>query len=415
MMSPKDLYLKMLEGLTYEDLAEEEGISKIAVRSKVQRFYNSNDLPPPSKLIEMAPSEQFEILSKMNLEEEEQIPHSSVKINGEGDRIVTTILNSSVEELSDTNFLLEELGLNPKEWTLKSATLSKWGREGTEQSSVRVQVSPIEKVIDYEKLFKSLATTLEKHPVEYRKVVELNQSEDNLVIPLFDLHVQKKESFYFSEYFAKISKAISRGFKNVIFIFGGDGLEHDNFISTTEQGTRIDDTDIVGDYSYLFKHLNYLIEVANKFSKDVSFIYVRGNHSPSLDWAISHALKEVYSEHNNIFFDIDKDSLVKGIMVDKVFIGMYHGHKSFKKGGLVPSFITAFPTEWSSSSFRLILSGHYHTETETLKDLGSATHHQQPSPKPPNTWAKQNNYSSHFVGSKLYVLGQDRIKEIIYV
>lgn len=417
-MKPKYLYKQALLGDTYAELAERCGLSYSAVRSRVQRFYQSNNLPSPAIFSELNQRDKNHVMAQLGDDPEDySLPPAHTRISSNGEREIQKILDLAPEELGDKLYLLAQLGLSPDEWDIKEASLSEWGSVDRPMTSVRVRVTPAVESIDYGQFFGALAElSIPKTGMPKKFVDEFMEEEESLVIPLFDLHLQETDRERMERIFEEIEWIIHVGaYKNIHIIFGGDGLEHDNFVSTTEFGTRIDDTDIQADYEFLYQSLYNIIYESLQSSNNVSFTYLRGNHSPSLDWAISHALKQTFESDCGVTFDIDKDNLIKAKKLENVFIGMFHGHKSPKKDSFVTQFITKFPQEWADAEYRIIYSGHLHSELEVIKDLGSAVHHQQPSPKKLNLWADQNNFVSHFVGVKLYLFSASALKEVYYI
>lgn len=412
------MYLKAIQGESYRDISRQTNRTPVAVRSSIQRFYQENTLPSPSMFGKLTPTEQTRLIATLAEQEDVEDGYPSyVRIFDSGEREIQQVVDGTQEQLNDKFFLCEKLGLDPEQWDIKEASMSKWGTEYDYRTSVRVRVSPIANKVDYEKLFKDFAQVIIPHEPDPIKSTALH--ENTLVIPLFDLHAQVSDTGLKDKFREIRAKVATQAYRNIHIIFGGDGLEHDNFVATTESGTRTEDTNIHEDYVMLYSELALLLRSCYFWADNTHFTYLRGNHSPSLDWAMSHALKVYCGNMPDVSFDIDKDKLVKGVLVDEVFIGMFHGQKQFKKDQLVPQFIAKFPMEWSSAKTRIIFSGHYHSEKEVqynlIDDLGSASWHQQPSPKPSNNWAENNNFMSHFVGIKLYEFNGEKLKGIYYV
>lgn len=412
------MYLKAIQGESYRDISRQTNRTPVAVRSSIQRFYQENTLPSPSMFGKLTPTEQTRLIASLAEQEDVEDGYPSyVRIFDSGEREIQQVVDGTQEQLNDKFFLCEKLGLDPEQWDIKEASMSKWGTEYDYRTSVRVRVSPITNKVDYEKLFKDFAQVIIPHEPDPIKSTALH--ENTLVIPLFDLHAQVSDTGLKDKFREIRAKVATQAYRNIHIIFGGDGLEHDNFVATTESGTRTEDTNIHEDYVMLYSELALLLRSCYFWADNTHFTYLRGNHSPSLDWAMSHALKVYCANMPDVSFDIDKDKLVKGVLVDEVFIGMFHGQKQFKKDQLVPQFIAKFPMEWSSAKTRIIFSGHYHSEKEVqynlIDDLGSASWHQQPSPKPSNNWAENNNFMSHFVGIKLYEFNGEKLKGIYYV
>lgn len=388
------------DGMNYEEIALKYNTSYDAVRSAIRRYRQS--LKDKGK--------------------EEEMPNEFITIDHSGTQTRSKIIEISPDDMEDYDVILRKFDLNPELWVLKSCSFSKWGREGDQRYSTRITAVPIEKSVPtLDEVFQTYIDGINKlKPFRHDEIPEKHKYSNNkcLVIPLFDLHFQAgdEEEDYGVPYFVNMRYLITRDFyEKIIIILGGDALEHDNFIYTTEEGTRTEDTDLVQDMLSLQKHLEDLIHLCVMRSKQVEFIYVRGNHSPSTDWAVTNALRTRFDGFDNVTFDMDEKTLLKGTTCEGVFIGAYHGHRTIKNGQHGSEFSIRFPYDWAKTGLKLIFTGHYHSEKETISDEGTCLVHRQPSPKPSNQWAENRNYISHFTGLKVYVIDYYGLQEIHYI
>lgn len=386
-------------GLTYEEIGEKHGTTSEAVRSAIRR-YQTKKVPvsyPPQE-----PENEF------------------IKIEEDGTQTHSKVINIKPDEMSDAETVIRKFDLNPAQWRLKECSFSKWGKEGDYRYSTRIKVEP-KKIgaLSTKEILDAFIAGIPALPE--KKIVPMGEMpRTSLVIPLFDLHFQQStdelKNEYEHSYFNKIEQHLEQNtYREIYIILGGDALEHDNFVFTTEKGTRTGDTDLVADMLNLQWKMENLLWLASTKAEKVYFDYVRGNHSPSTDWAVSNALHTRFRNTHNISFDLDESSLLKGKLIGHVFVGAYHGHRTIKAGGHTGGFSLRFPQLWADSETKLILTGHYHSESEIATDESTCLVHRQPSPKPSNQWAENRNYLSHFSGVKLYELNDSCIEKVHYI
>ena len=417
----KQYYTLLLKGYSLKQVADMMDEEYEKVRKGIYRFARDNNLPTASEIQNLS----FEgIETAYRITNKEKSEEDSIKelerkfteefTTKEDGEVTSTKLISQSDLASEESILLSH-GINPEEFTLTSHRQSKWDNAGGEQRySSRVTVKPKKLEITQEELLDKILSKIDKlEPYKIERIDtikdKIKHKEKTLVIPLYDLHFQYTteeqkiytEEFYYDVFLKKVVNILlSEQPEDVVIIFGGDALEHDNFVFTTESGTRTDDTELDQDYVALFNFLDALISTILYYGQSgVSFLYVRGNHSPSMDWALSHALKQKYSTELGVKFDLSLDTL-KHITVYDSFIGLKHGHINARERE-ADTLVYLNPKEYAECKYHYMFTGHYHRIKEYVVDKSSIYYIQFPSPAINNNWAKDLQFNSQFSGLRI--------------
>lgn len=388
----KSYYQLMREGHKIQEIADHAGISYETMRKGIYRYAKKNDLPTSSVAMKQTPKVKVDEKNKAFIEKTVNLPNGDVEVT----RLVPS------ETIDSPDDLLLELGLDPEHWTVKESARSKWGYKlGKMQFSVRVRVTP--KKVEYEQ-FELLEEILKKvrefKPEALCYDENIPNKKETLIIPLYDLHYSVPNKAYFDYFLVRLSQKMKETiYEEIVIILGGDSLEHDNFIFTTEAGTRTEETNIREDYDGLYQFLIGVLDRSSRSASKVRYINVRGNHSPSMDWAVSHSLSYMFPK---VEFDIEPATL-KAITIYDSFFGIEHGHlRAGKRDEQSIGYL--FRQPFAQSQFHYILSGHYHSDKEFVSDSGTFMRLQFPSPELGNNWKKDNIFHSQFRGIKCLIV-----------
>lgn len=396
----KKYYDLRREGHTTQELADLAGVSYETMRKGIYRYAKKNRLLLPS---ELSPDELDTGSEKAFIER--------TKIHSNGEEEVTRLVPE--EAFDNPENLLKELGYNPEAWDVIESSRAKWGKkEGKTFFSVRTRVRPKTSEITQIELLQSILTEVSKYkpnPILYPTVIP--NKKQSLVIPLYDLHYSVDNLPYFRKFLGEIHAEMGEStYEEITIILGGDALEHDNFVFTTEAGTRTEGTNIRKDYVALYHFLAELFNLALDKATKVRYYNVRGNHSPSMDWTLSFMLQELFPQ---IEMDIEPDSL-KAISVYDTFIALEHGDiKSAKR--VEESIGYLYRDLFAECNFHYIFTGHLHGEKEILSDTGTFVKIRFPSPADSNEWSKKHIYHSQFRGLRCLVIEEgEGIKKNFY-
>lgn len=396
----KKYYNLLKEGNTTQELADLAGIPYETMRKGIYRYAKKNKLPLPSEVM----ADELETNSEKAFIEK-------TKIHSNGEEEITRLVPE--EALDNPEALLEELGYNPEAWDVIESARSKWGRKaGKMFFSVRVRARPKTNEITQEELLQSILAEVTKYkPDPIIIPTNIPNKKQSLVIPLYDLHYSIDNIPYFQKFLQELAKELEGNvYEEIVITLGGDALEHDNFVFTTEAGTRTEDTNIRADYVALYRFLADLFNFALDKAPKVRYYNIRGNHSPSMDWTLSLMLSELFPQ---VETDIEPDSL-KAINVYDTFIAFEHGDiKSAKR--VEESIGYLYRDLFSRCNFHYIFTGHLHGEKEVLTDTGTFVKIRFPSPADSNEWSKKHIYHSQFRGLRCLVIEEgEGIKRNFY-
>ncbi len=140
--------------------------------------------------------------------------------------------------------LIELHGFNSKEFQLKSVTSNEWTTPTNGETYYNYQskiiVAPIIKkeigIGEIKEFFLDITP----------KKIELSCDElpkDYLLIPLADMHFGLNSDKDYEVLRREIADKILNQYEEILFTMHGDYFHVDNFLNTTEKGTRIDDVD----------------------------------------------------------------------------------------------------------------------------------------------------------------------------
>src|SRR5699024_2517097 len=150
-----------------------------------------------------------------------------------------------------------------------------------------------------------------------------DNSETYLNITTSDMHFGIASYDDYKESQSKIVNHIVKGHKEILLLIGNDLLHHNDHRNRTASGREIQQVDIIQAWEDAKRFYYPVIEYALTNSKKVSVIYVKGNHSESLEWAFIQMLKERFPQ---VQFD-DEFKERKAHMLGKNLIFTNHGDK----------------------------------------------------------------------------------------
>lgn len=292
------------------------------------------------------------------------------------------------EEAMDDDFVLRAHGFDPEKWDIINIRNGYWEQgsraEGTKRLySSRITVKPKVDKITPAKIAEIMSNTIT--PKEFNTEITVD-SNDSLVIPLFDIHFGIETYGSLETKLSQIVKRIRQGYKNVAIVVGGDFL-HSNEINktVTVNGTILDDVDNVQSLEDASKFMSMLIENALLNAENVSVTSIGGNHDFSKQYMFIWGLKMKYPNVNIDLTDATRTAFNLG----EIGIMVAHGDVATKR--LPMLFATEFIDVWSKSKYRTVFTGHYHTEKVT--DVEGVVLHQFGTPKKSDPYEKRNGFT----------------------
>ena len=226
---------------------------------------------------------------------------------------------------------------------------------------------------------------------------------NNLVVPLYDLHFGITTLAGIQPVLDSIITTISRGYRHIVIVLGGD-LLHSDFMNQTMtvKGTQLDHVDTVKAWAEAKQFVGAIIESCIANSTHVSLYAVGGNHDFDMQWAFVDGLADRYPQihvHNTTDYRA-------AFRLEHVGIMIAHGDTALRK--LPMLFATEYADIWSNSSWREVLYGHFHHEV--VNDDSGVVIRQLGTPKPSDGYEKKNGYTMSSRTLKLFEYDADRLR-----
>jgi len=183
------------------------------------------------------------------------------------------------------------------------------------------------------------------------------------ILSLQDIHFGKEGNDTIDKDFEETIISLLNSIKdryyvdNMFFVVGGDLINMDTFFGTTTSGTPVDNSTTATEaYIQAFDSMHWAIKLIKEFCNILTIVYVPGNHDRLSSFHLVHALSKT----------IDCDQIVWDIKYEerKVhtwgynFNAFEHGDSTSKNTPLV--YASEFPSQWGSSKYRTLYTGHFH-------------------------------------------------------
>jgi hypothetical protein len=183
----------------------------------------------------------------------------------------------------------------------------------------------------------------------------------------------------------------------IIYVFGGDLLNMDNFQGQTTKGTPVDNDQRAQDaYNDAFDALYWSVNHISQFCDELDVVYLPGNHDRLSSYHLAHGLSKCFNSPNIVFHVEYAERKV--LTWGENFFAFEHGDVSSKNTPLV--YATEFSTQWGQTKYRTCYTGHWHRK-KTMEYVTEDEQHgfaikQLPSLSRSDYW----HYHNKFVGAK---------------
>jgi hypothetical protein len=329
-------------------------------------------------------------------EEVEILSNGSVK----SDKLVQL----SLEQAKDPQYILEAHGFDPSEWELTSAKSSQWNQHNKEDGTVTLYSSKITvkpKITEQteQDIIETLGQTVKpvELPIQYI-------GDNNLVIALADLHFGVTKLEHTLAKLNEIKAVIENGYKTIVIEQLGD-LFHSSQMksSQTLKGTLLEDVDMVQAIEDAKSFFDVIIQSALKYSKEVRVEHACGNHSGNMEYMFLLYLETKYPD-----VQVNRHNDVRSAyLLDNVGIMLTHGDTA--KNKLPQLFAYEFKMIWSRAETMEIHSGHRHTQE---KDMDGLVLRQMGTVKPNDEYEIINGWVTNKKVIQLIEYDSDRAKVI---
>src|SRR5690625_4146030 len=329
--------------------------------------------------------------------------------NSDGSVDIDQLIEISKTQLKDDAYILEAHGYDPNKWEITSHQFSMWNHLNKKMENPKtlyaskVKVKPKENGFDFTKFLETI-----KEVPEYHIDPPQIDNETYLNIPLADMHFIIATYEDYKQTQAEIIHLIRKGHKEILFILGNDIFHHNDHRNRTASGREIEHGDIIQAWEDAKLFYYPLLEYALQHSEKVTVMYIKGNHSETLEWAFVQMLKERFKQ---IHFD-DEFKERKVHMLGLNYIGATHGDKK-RLQNLSENFAVEFPEEWSKAKTRTVFTGHLHHER--VIDKGGLILRQLPTGIKADQWHEDMGYTTAHKRFQVHEYTYDAEKCIYYV
>ena len=320
----------------------------------------------------------------------------------------------SESEMKNPKFLLEAHGFDHNEFELVSAQNNFWTMHSSEdgerinyQSKITVKPKVESNELTKEDIV-CLVRNFEPKPFNFElREVDYQSNKFALEIAWADIHIGslswKGEVGEDNDYkitFAKIYKQIDEALEiietfnveKVYLCFLGDFLHIDTIDSTTSKGTRVDSDS--RPKKMTAKALEILMYMIEKLSVvETELIWIEGNHSRLVEYAVFQSLPFIYRDWKHIKFDVRPISR-KWFMYEKNLIGLHHGE--MKKSTMFNWLQVEARDLWGKAEYVEQHSGHLHKEM-VAEEQGGIIQRTNPTSKVQDLYEYENGWKSNKV------------------
>lgn len=216
---------------------------------------------------------------------------SQHEINPNGTQSSDKLIAMTENESKSVDYLLQAHGFDLNEWELVSARNNIWNTNDKENGiqtlySSKINVKPKVDGIDWDRLIQ----VVENAPSVFVKPKYIPGNEHYLNIPLFDMHFGISDYEHYKPTQAKVLNLLKKQYKEILFIIGSDLFHHNDHRNRTASGREIEHADMSKAWEEAVKFYEPILHEAIKCSGKVTGMFIKGNHSESLEWAFTKYL-----------------------------------------------------------------------------------------------------------------------------
>lgn len=329
---------------------------------------------------------------------------TEIVLNKDGSQSSSTTLQMTSEQAKDPDFVLRAHGFDPSEWDIISARNNFWQQNSQDNGLIDLYQS---KITVKPRKDNSIQMAIERLTHEVKPLhVESHidpSRQNNLVIPLADLHFGILKIDHIQDKIAELLDIISLGYKTIVIEEIGDTLHSDKINSTeTVSGTILEDVNMPNAIDEAMMFMETIVTEALKHANSVYIKSVGGNHDFDMSYMFMLWVKEHFKQAK---VDVNNNYRT-AYLLDHVLVSIQHGDVNKRIPGQILA--TEHKHMWGVASTVEIHTGHLHFD-KTIDENGVILR-QFSTPKPTDKWEKKNA----FVGSSkllhALVYSDDRLK-----
>lgn len=349
---------------------------------------------------------------------DDRFEFGSVTRNSDGSAVANKVLAvNNAQDLSDVD-VLTLFGYDPASFKLDSFKYSAWGKDkatGQPLISASIKVSPVNQDVTTDKFISVINNNVKPiEPIKAKYSIETRELDENLIIPLFDLHfgITDIETAY--DYLLNLQDLMEHhNYKHILIIFGGD-VFHSDFMTKTQtvKGTQLDHVDNVQALKDATSFFDDLIRSVHLHAKNVDVISIGGNHDYDKAYLWMYAMSLKWK--NFATFHITDETRTY-FMLDYVMVAICHGDIATNKMANLMS--VEEPKMWAKATNRLALSGHYHKNVirQIAENDNGVTSYQCSTIKPEDRYEKDKGYTMSSHKLEVFTCNEHRVTAVHYL
>jgi len=327
-----------------------------------------------------------------------QVKTKTVSTEEDGTQTATVLMRLKHEPDKSPRTMLKLTGYDPDKFDLISSQYKVYEQHSTEDGTVP-QYSITVKAHPKDGISVSELTGIINHDVKQKRLKRTSGTlKHMLVVPLYDLHFGINNYDNMVPYLDEILAIIqTHPFEKIVIEAGGDIL-HSDFLKMTKtvKGTQLDHVDMISAWQDAAHFIKDVVEASIENSKVTELRAIGGNHDFSMQWSFIEMIKARYPQLAVFNPGSYRQVFTYGL------VGIMMAHGDCAKARLPQLFASEHPTEWASSVWREVHTGHFHMEV--VKDAGGTINHQFSTPKPSDGYETRNGFT----------LGQKTLKLLEY-
>lgn len=369
------------ELIAYIDKKHEEGYSRNVISKMIFDDFGINLAPRTvSRYFGKQHNNNLKVMKNKELQTE-------IIINRDGSQTSSTTVQMTKEQSKNPDFVLRAHGFDSDKWEILSVKNNFWQQNSQENGLVdlyqsKISVRPIKNIVSIQDVIQSF-----NHEIKSINIHNVKTGKNNIVISLFDMHFGITRLENLESHLHQIANILKKGYKRVEIIIGGDVL-HSDFVTKTQtaSNTQLDHVETVRALNEAESFFSTLIGMALELSEIVEVKAVSGNHDADSQFYFVWGLSKKFPQ---VAFDNQLNGTRLAFQFGKIGIMVAHGNLALKR--LPMLFANEFSDIWASSTYRMVASGHFHTEK--LSDVDGVVMHQFGTVKPNDPYEHANGYT----------------------
>jgi DNA polymerase II small subunit/DNA polymerase delta subunit B len=258
--------------------------------------------------------------------------------------------------------IIQLLNIDTTVWKLSQY----WNKQMGDHWRVSALVSRVK-----ETALSNLEELLEEWSPKTFKIPKVNLSKINNgikvcgIMSLQDIHFGKEGNETidkdFEDTIINLMSRVTQAYymEKLYFVVGGDLVNMDTFHGTTTGGTPVDNcVSSTEAYIQAFDAMHWAINYIKSFCKELTIVYVPGNHDRLSSFHLAHALSKSI-ESDEITWDVKYEERKVHVWGNN-FNAFEHGDKRSKNNPLI--YASEYHEEWGSTTNRTLYKGHIHTD-----------------------------------------------------